>query len=401
MCFVVRTSRSMVMIIVVMISLLCASSSFASFEGSYRFDVPGNLQQRVDFWVNIFTRWHDQVYVIHDRRHPWRVIDFVFFDRLAERTQDSRYLIKKVQSEKLQQLMQRYELALQRFAEDGKDALSVGVFERRLFRSYQDSRDALEDLLSGQVRLRVQKGLASSFLIAARRAQNYLPYFEKEFRSVGVPIALTRIAFVESMFNPSAVSKVGASGMWQFMPATAKHFMLVNRRLDERHSPFKAARAAAKMLKNDYKSLKSWPLAVTAYNHGRGGVLRASRTVGTSDLSKIIQGYADKRAFGFASQNFYAEFLAAVKSYELLVERRQLSIVPSSWDIEVVHLQQPTRIKDLEKVLGIPQQMIQDFNPCIKENTFENHTLYRLPSRYRLYVPKHASHLTASYVRNL
>jgi hypothetical protein len=88
----------------------------------------------------------------------------------------------------------------------------------------------------------------------------------------------------------------------------------VSRRVDERLDPLKSARAAAKLLKDNYEALGTWPLAITAYNHGRGGMLRAKKAHG-SDLPTIINEYRGP-VFGYASMNFYAEFLAAAAVYE-------------------------------------------------------------------------------------
>ena len=91
--------------------------------------------------------------------------------------------------------------------------------------------------------------------------------------------------------------------------------MKVNRRLYERLDPTKATRAAARLLRDNYEALGSWPLAITAYNHGRGGMLRAQSEVGSSDMSKVIDEYTGP-LFGYASMNFYSEFLAAADVYK-------------------------------------------------------------------------------------
>jgi LysM repeat protein len=91
-------------------------------------------------------------------------------------------------------------------------------------------------------------------------------------------------------------------------------YMTVSRKVDERLNPDKATRAAARLLRDNYAALGSWPLAITAYNHGRGGMMRAQSEVGSSEITKIIDEY-DGPLFGYASMNFYSEFLAAVEVY--------------------------------------------------------------------------------------
>ena len=96
---------------------------------------------------------------------------------------------------------------------------------------------------------------------AIKRSGRYLPLMESIFaREYNLPVELTRLPFVESSFNIRARSKVGASGIWQFMRSTGKLFLKINDGVDERNDPIRATEAAAKLLKMNFGSLKSWPL---------------------------------------------------------------------------------------------------------------------------------------------
>src|SRR6185369_11260360 len=112
-------------------------------------------------------------------------------------------------------------------------------------------------------------------------------------------------------FNPNAVSKAGAAGLWQLMRDTADRHLKIAAGTDERFDPLRSTQAAAEHLARAYSVLGSWPLTVASYNHGVPGIARARNIVGSDSLDDIIRGY-DGASFGFASQNFYAEFLAAV-----------------------------------------------------------------------------------------
>ena len=135
---------------------------------------------------------------------------------------------------------------------------------------------------------------------------------QKIFRAEGLPMGLAYLPLVESSFNVRARSVVGAVGMWQFMPETGRKFMRIDEKVDERRDPFASTRAAARLLKENYRLLSNWPLAITAYNHGTDGIFRAIKTVESDNLVELIRSYQSP-TFGFASKNFYAEFLAVVE----------------------------------------------------------------------------------------
>jgi membrane-bound lytic murein transglycosylase D len=140
----------------------------------------------------------------------------------------------------------------------------------------------------------------------------YLSEIERIFAAAGLPRELALLPHVESSFNSKAYSRAGAAGLWQFMPATGKRFMRIDNRVDERMNVRLSTIAATKLLRENYEELGTWPLAITAYNHGAYGMKQAVAAVGTNDFGTIVQRYQGPM-FGFASKNFYAEFLAALE----------------------------------------------------------------------------------------
>ena len=380
-------SKLIIGVIAFSIGGLWAQPTYGLKPPSATFDIPQNLAQRVNFWTQVFLHFDDDTIIIHDRDQPWLIVDILSFSELAQTRKQPKYLQRNIQAQFLAQYNLRLSTALRRLAQHRKNALKYGALERRIYTAYQETHQNLNRLFNGRVKIRAQRGLADSFIKGARAAQDYLPYFEKEFREVGIPEELTRLAFVESMFNPYAISKVGASGMWQFMKTTAIHFMQVNHRIDERRSPFKSARAAASLLKEDYEALGKWPLAITAYNHGRGGVRRAIKHTHSDEIHAIIANYRSP-SFRFASANFYTEFLAAVHSYYHLVNTQAINTTPSRLFIKDIKLKHPTKIKDLPNILGVNQAQLEQLNRCIKPQTFKQYAGYLLPASYRLYVPQ-------------
>jgi membrane-bound lytic murein transglycosylase D len=207
---------------------------------------------------------------------------------------------------------------------------------------------------------------------------------EQIFREEGLPVELTRLPFVESSFNIRARSKVGASGIWQFMRSTGRHFLRINDAVDERNDPILATEAAAKLLKVNYESLKAWPLAVTAYNHGRQGMMRAVRRVGSDELDDVIGGYR-ARSFGFASSNFFACLLAAIE-----VERdaeKYFGKVERDAPLEFYEVRLPDsiRLTDLGKFMSLPIGAVAALNPGLSERVLAGR--HAIPAGYRLRMP--------------
>ena len=158
----------------------------------------------------------------------------------------------------------------------------------------------------------------------------------------------------------------------------------MNPAVDSRIDTILAAEGAARMLRHDYEELRTWPLALTAYNHGRAGVARAVREVGTRDLGEIVQKYNSKR-FGFASRNFYSEFVAATT-----VHSRYAELFPGvSPDPEVqfdqLEMAHFVSLLDLAEATGTDVDVLRGLNPALDDDVF-NGTLL-LPKAYRLRVP--------------
>lgn len=167
--------------------------------------------------------------------------------------------------------------------------------------------------ISDNKKIRLQMGLKDRMEKALFLSGRYLPMMEKIFRRNGLPIELTRIVFVESSFNVLAQSKVGASGLWQIMPSVARPHGYITALYDKRNHPVYATELAAKILKQNYKKLGSWPLAITAYNHGLTGVMRMKDRANSTDIEDLISSNDKTKTWGFASRNFYACFLAVLE----------------------------------------------------------------------------------------
>lgn len=272
--------------------------------------LPG-LKTQVEFWKQVFATYSTRQVVIHDALHLQRIYAVLDFRPLADSgasdAEIEAYARDQVQSEK-----ERVRAALLHLHQVGPESPELTAEERRVGALFADVKDPMKFLqAAADDRIRSQWGLRERFAAGVEMSRRYLPRMEVIFRREGLPVELTRLPLIESCFNVRAYSKVGAAGIWQLMPATARRYMAVNRAVDERRDPITSTRAAALYLKENYEVLGNWPLAVTAYNHGRAGMVNAVSTLGSSDLVEIIRHYHGP-AFKFASRNFYAEFLAAL-----------------------------------------------------------------------------------------
>jgi membrane-bound lytic murein transglycosylase D len=276
------------------------------------FPTPPTLRAAVSFWKNIFAKYSEHQILVHDAEHLSRVYSVLDYRDLVASGEGAITLEQieragmAAEKERIRQLL----LALD--ARAGNDG-GLTEEERRIWNLFaKDSNPRKFADAADASRIRAQRGLRERFAEGIRVSRRYLAGMEEIFRSEDVPVELTRLPLVESCFNVEAYSKVGAAGIWQFMPSTGRNYLMqIGGVLDERRDPLRATRGAARHLRDNFEALGSWPLAITAYNHGRAGVARAVGDTGTTDIGAIARRYRGP-LFGFASRNFYAEFLAAL-----------------------------------------------------------------------------------------
>ena len=350
------------------------------------FPRPEIVRKQVRFWEKIFFTYPATTVVVHESSDPDRIIDVIDY-RITGGPQATILPVpRKLREAVTSRYLARYNKAAERFVKEQANAVRYGSIEQRLYDVYHTDPVALQNLYTGKIKLRAQTGLADDFLVAAKSAALYLPYMEQIFNQYEVPKRLTRLPFVESMFNLKAVSKVGASGIWQFMPATARNYLFVNKLVDERNAPEKATRAAAQFLLSNFQDLGRWPLAITAYNHGKEGVARAARKLGTRDIGTMIESYVSP-SFGFASRNFYAEFLAASNVYERLARLHPSEPKARPAATASVLLKGRISVAQLLAHTSLTKSLLQELNPCLLPATLSTHINHPLPAFYEIKVP--------------
>jgi membrane-bound lytic murein transglycosylase D len=294
-----KSIRKSLAALIVLLLPLISGAGYAA-DAADPFAQPPELEPDVRFWIRVYTEVTTDQGLLHDDWNLSLVYEVLRFDP-ADSPRQREYRVALAKS--------RYAELLRRFAAGNTSNLTS--HEQRILHAFGEKttpaqfRDAIE-------RIRFQLGQADRFHEGLIRAQAYEANISRVLADRGVPAEIGALPHVESSFNPAAYSRVGAAGLWQFMPGTAKRYMRVDSLVDQRLDPYSATEAAANLMLYNYRLLGSWPLAVTAYNHGPGGLRRAQDDLGTSSIAVIVKRYQGA-TFGFASRNFYVAFLAALE----------------------------------------------------------------------------------------
>lgn len=319
---------------VVIVALSVSSKSTEAQESP--FPIPEGLAGAVEFWKQIFSRYDFNDVVLFDPLDPEKIYSVL------------------------------------RVPENEQGRAQVSKERARIAADY--------DLVDDETRIRSQRGAKNHFIEGLKISGRYMAEMQKIFREDGLPAELAYLPLVESSFNIRARSSVGAVGMWQFMLATGKKFMRIDAAVDERRDPMASTRAAARLLKQNYQILGNWPLAITAYNHGTEGMFRGSKAVQSDNLVDLIRGYQSP-TFGFASKNFYAEFLAVVEIagnsenyFPFLRHHRPVTL-------HEVSLKRPVALHAVLKPAAISQAEFFAWNPALESSTKV------LPLGYRVKLP--------------
>lgn len=297
------------------------------------FKVPDGLKKSVDFWIQIYTKYTTQQGVFHVAGDTDQILgDFDLTQVYAN--QKWSPIRRELEAEIL--IKRQKKLLASRFKMDVK-------------------------------KIRLQMGLKDRMQQAIKVSGYYLPQMEKIFEQEKIPKELTRVVFVESSFNIFAESKVGASGLWQIMPRVSRKFNYMQDAQDLRNHPIYATKLAAKIFKQNYQILKSWPLAVTGYNHGVGSMMKHVKKYKSNDISYLIDNVGASKSFGFASRNFYATYLAA-----LYVESHANLYFPEpvykyqELQVRSVKVVKPMPYHELLSYFGQDRLKLRLYNPHIK-----------------------------------
>jgi membrane-bound lytic murein transglycosylase D len=341
---------------------------------------PLQLERDVQFWIRVYTQIDTNAGYLHDQSNLGVVYETLHFQTT----------LPSERQRQVDEARERIAAALRRIAAAG-DAGELSADDQRIKALWGAEatparlRAAIDDI-------RFQLGQSDRFRAGLIRSGAWETHIAETLANLGLPAELAVLPHVESSFNPFAYSKVGAAGMWQFMRSTGRRYMRIDGAVDDRLDPFRSTEAAAQLLAYNYRVLGTWPLALTAYNHGTAGVRHAKETLGTDDIARIVRSYSS-RTFGFASRNFYVSFLAALdidrnpEKYFGPLQRE------SEARFQEVQVPAYVSVASLERALKIDNMKLRALNPSLLPPVWSG--ALRVPKAYRLRVPVEDSHWTS------
>lgn len=218
------------------------------------------------------------------------------------------------------------------------------------------------------------ENVIKSFLKNRKRAferlmglsQYYFPVFEEHLAKNNIPLEIKYLAIVESALNPKAVSRVGATGLWQFMFHTGKQYGLrIDSYVDERSDPFKASDAASQYMMNMYRMFGDWDLVLASYNSGPGNVAKAIRRSGGKQNFWNIKKFLPKE-----TQGYLPAFLATMYIFEY---HKEHGIVPNKavanhFATDTIAVKRHITFKQISDLFNISEAEIKFFNPSYKRD---------------------------------
>ncbi|TLY68185.1 MAG: LysM peptidoglycan-binding domain-containing protein [Gammaproteobacteria bacterium] len=337
---------------------------------------PPQLERDVQFWIRVYTQIDTNAGFLHDQYNLSVIYDTLHFAPNTTPAERER---------QVDQARERYGGALRRVADAADAPLSA---DDQRIKELWGAEGTPARLRSAIDDIRFQLGQADRFRAGLIRSGAWETHIAETLANLGLPAELAVLPHVESSFNPAAYSKVGAAGLWQFMRSTGRRYMRIDSAVDDRLDPFRSTEAAAQLLAYNYRVLGTWPLALTAYNHGTAGVRRAKETLGTDDIARIVRSY-NSRTFGFASRNFYVSFLAALdidrnpEKYFGALQRQ------SEARFQEVQVPAYVPMTTLERALRIDADKLRALNPALLRSVWDGQQ--RVPRAYHLRLPLNGS----------
>jgi len=336
----------------------------------------------------VFRAWNTNQIIFHDANRPERVYS----------VSKSRYTCSRRNPAKsIERERSRIKKGLLGVAKKLTQAQPSYTSEEKELLSLFPSRNAVEVRTAAE-NVRCQQGNRDRFVDALKRYEGYKDHVLKVLDEAGLSKDIVYLPFVESAYNPRAYSRVGAAGLWQIMPSTARTLGLqLSATIDERFDAEASTWAAARYLRESTDSLTAKareidptvtstqinPFVITSYNYGRAGMRRAMDQVGP-DYIAVLNKYKS-RSFRTAVRNFYASFLAARYVAQNSTKYFGNIEADDAFRHSIVVLKSATSVERAAGVFKVAPEKLKELNPALTSNVWKGWRL--IPDGYSLRLP--------------
>jgi membrane-bound lytic murein transglycosylase D len=351
------------------------------------FDIPLYFRDSSKFWFSVYAEYSSSQVILHDKLNlglRYTVLDFSFLKKSNLNRFTKSNIQTKITHEKVKNIKRQINKLknIKSFSKVKKSELfKILILNKVVLSSNHKKRQNQLTLLYQNIRAQTgQRNKVYQGII------NFLPYenfFKHYFDLFQLPQELLGIPFLESSFNTTAHSKVGALGIWQIMPFIARKLLPYNEHIDGRMSPFLSTIASLHLLKQNKRILKRWDLSVTAYNSGTKHLLIAKKKLKVKlrnlSLKKVFTMYNHPH-LGFASKNFFPEFLALTR----VLAYKNLIFNLSSQNISILNKQ------------------YEDISFYLTKSTFVPNKFFKLLKKHKdiRYLNAHFIHPKRKYPKN-
>lgn len=334
------------------------------------FNVPDPLRHSVQFWFRVYVEWSAHQLVFFDERHPEVIYEVLDFTDIA-RTSRNAVVYEILRKRRIDAKLSAYRSAFARLQKSARPRRPTREENNILAAwSKHTHRHSFHDRLKN---LRTQTGQRDQVIRGLLSAAPYYARMKSIFQNHGIPADTVYLSILESSFNLEAVSRVGATGVWQFMLATGKEFMVIDDSIsvDERLSPLKSTVAAARLLKRHHRMIENWPLTITSYNYGLRHILSVpeTRRSGTRALQMMAPCSKSPHRLGWAGRNYYPGLIALIHAaaYKDIVYPHLLFDSESVEGIRFVALERPVSLSEYAYQAGFSLKTLAELNPDIRD----------------------------------
>lgn len=365
------------------------SQAVTKIECTTNFPCEDDLKPKIEFWVKVFQEYTKNQAIFHDAEAPEVVYSVLTSDAYCHQSRAS----STVNQERTR---------IKNLIRSIQDKLAAGTTfsseEQEIYRTMRASKTF--ELDKALDRIRCQNGVRDQFEAALSRYRYYKNDVVQILKEANLPEEIQYLPFVESSYNPLAYSKVGAAGLWQIMPRTARVLGLkINASIDERLDPILATRAAARYFENSYETLFQvanqrghntnilGPFVITSYNYGIAGMKNAVTAHGV-DFMDMLNNYKGK-SFRVAVKNFYASFLAA--KHIVTNEEKYFRNVSAYEHPKYTTMNVPKSISatKFSQTFNIPLDTLRELNPVLTKRVWAG--VHPIPQNFTLKIPSDVS----------